>query len=66
MNLFTKQKQTHRLRKQAYGYQRGKVRQLDGIADNGHEFEQALGVSDGQGSLEGCSPWGCKESDMAE
>ena len=25
MNLFTKQKQTHRLRKQAYGYQRGKV-----------------------------------------
>ena len=25
MNLFTKQKQTHRLRKQTYGYQRGKV-----------------------------------------
>ena len=25
MNLFTKQKQTHRLRKQIYGYQRGKV-----------------------------------------
>ena len=24
-NLFTKQKQTHRLRKQTYGYQRGKV-----------------------------------------
>ena len=24
----------------------------------GHEFEQALGVSDGQGSLECCSPWG--------
>ena len=24
MNLFTKQKQTHRLRKQTYGYQRGK------------------------------------------
>ena len=24
MNLFTKQKQTHRLRKQIYGYQRGK------------------------------------------
>ena len=24
MNLFTKQKQTHRHRKQAYGYQRGK------------------------------------------
>ena len=25
MNLFTKQKQTHRLRKQTYDYQRGKV-----------------------------------------
>ena len=25
MNLFTKQKQTHRLQKQTYGYQRGKV-----------------------------------------
>ena len=30
---------------------------------NGHEFEQALGVDDGQGSLACCSPWGCKESD---
>ena len=30
---------------------------------NGHEFEQALGVSDGQGRLTCCSPWGCKESD---
>ena len=28
-----------------------------------HEFEQALGVSDGQGSLACCSPWGCKELD---
>ena len=26
MNLFTKQKQTHRHRKQIYGYQRGKGR----------------------------------------
>ena len=25
MNLFTKEKQTHRLRKQTYGYQKGKV-----------------------------------------
>ena len=24
---------------------------------NGHEFEQALGVGDGQGGLEWCSPW---------
>ena len=31
-----------------------------------HEFEQALEVGDGQGSLACCSPWGCKESDMTE
>ena len=31
---------------------------------NGHEFEQAPGDSEGQGSLTCCSPWGCKESDM--
>ena len=33
---------------------------------NGHEFEQALGVGDGQGSLAWCSPWGLKELDMTE
>ena len=33
---------------------------------NGHEFEQALGVGDGQGSLACCSPWCCQESDMTE
>ena len=33
---------------------------------NGHEFEQALGDSEGQGSLVCCSPWGGKESDMTE
>ena len=33
---------------------------------NGHEFEQALGVGDGQGSLACCSPWGRKESDTTE
>ena len=27
---------------------------------NGHEFEQALGVGDGQGGLVCCSPWGHK------
>ena len=31
---------------------------------NGHEFEQAPGVGDGQGGLACCSP--CKESDMTE
>ena len=30
---------------------------------NGHEFEEPLGDSEGQGSLACCSPWGCKESD---
>ena len=33
---------------------------------DGHEFEQAPGVSDGQGNLVCCSPWGQKESDTTE
>ena len=33
---------------------------------DGNEFEQALRVGDGQGSLACCSPWGHKESDMTE
>ena len=33
---------------------------------NRHEFEQALAVGDGQGSLICCSPWGCKDLDMTE
>ena len=33
---------------------------------NGHEFEQAPGDRDGQGSLVCCGPWGHKESDMTE
>ena len=33
---------------------------------DGHEFKRALGVGDGQGSLECCSPWGWKEWDMTE
>ena len=33
---------------------------------DGHEFEKALGVGDGQGSLVCCSPQGCKESDLTE
>ena len=32
----------------------------------GHEFEQAPGDGEGQGSLVCCSPWGRKESDMTE
>ena len=33
---------------------------------NGHEFEQALGDGEGQGSLVCCSPQGHKESEMTE
>ena len=33
---------------------------------NGHEFEQAPGVGDDQGSLACCSPWGFKELDTTE
>ena len=33
---------------------------------NGHEFEQALGDSEGQGSVACCSPWCRKESDVTE
>ena len=33
---------------------------------DGHKLEQALGVGDGQKSLECCSPWNLKESDTAE
>ena len=33
---------------------------------DGYEFEQALGVGDGQGNLVCCSPWGCKELDKIE
>ena len=31
-----------------------------------HEFEQTLGVGDGQGSLACCSAWSCKESNTTE
>ena len=33
---------------------------------DGHEFEQAPGVGDGQGNLECFSPWGHQESDTTE
>ena len=33
---------------------------------DGHEFEQAPGVGDGQGSLACCSPWDGQESDTSE
>ena len=47
------------------GYDRDKMvgwhHQLDG-----HEFEQAPGIGDEQGSLVCHSPWGYKELDMTE
>ena len=33
---------------------------------DGHEFEQAPGVGDGQGRKACCSPWDCKELNMTE
>ena len=54
-----------RLRAEGEGSNRG----WDGwIASlfNGHEIEQTLGNSEGQGSLACCSPWGCKELDTTE
>ena len=33
---------------------------------DGHDFEEALGVGDGQGSLVSFSPWGRKELDTTE
>ena len=33
---------------------------------DGHEFEEAPGESEGQGSLVCCSPWGHKELDTTE
>ena len=33
---------------------------------DGHEFEQASRVVDGQGGLACCNPWGHKESDTTE
>ena len=40
-----------------------RMRWLDGINGHGHDFEQTLGHSEGQGGLACCSPWGYKESE---
>ena len=46
------------------GWQR--MRWLDGITDSKHEFAQAPGDDEGQGSLACRSPWGSKDLDMTE
>ena len=44
-----------------------RMRWLDGITDVvDMTSEQSPGVSDGQGGLVCCSPWGCKESDRTD
>ena len=48
------------------GRRMGRQRMRWGHRFSEHEFEQALGAGDGQGSLARCSPWGQKESDMTE
>ena len=45
---------------------RQRTRWLDGISDLMDVSDQALGDSEGQGSLVWCSPWGCKELEMTE
>ena len=42
------------------------MRWLDDHQFDGHEFEQALGVADGQGSLACCGAWGHKDLDTTE
>ena len=44
----------------------GEAFQIAVKRSNGLDSEQELGAGDGQGSLACCSPWGHKESDVAE
>ena len=40
--------------------------EVNSITDSMDEFEQTLGVGDGQGSLANCDSWCHKESDTTE
>ena len=48
MNLFTKQKQTHRLQKQIYGHQSGQVAGRDGLGVWGWHMHTIVYGMDGQ------------------
>ena len=48
--------------KRRRGWQR--IRLLGGITNSMEEFEQTPGISEGEGSLVCCSPWGPKELDV--
>ena len=52
-------------RREEKGMTEGKVAGWHQWLD-GHGFEQAPGIGDGQGGLACCSPWGWKESDTTE
>ena len=43
-----------------------KTRWLDGITDSRHEFEQAPGHGEGQGSLACRSPWGHSQTRLSD
>ena len=48
------------------GKEQQRMRLLDGITDSMDMSLSKLGVSDGQGGLACCGPWGHKELDMTE
>ena len=49
MNLYTKQKQTHKYRKQTYGYQRGKGNQIYDYQRTHRHRKQTYGYQEGRG-----------------
>ena len=51
MNLFTKQKQTHRHRKQTYGYQRGKEWGRDKLGVSEQQVQTTINKIDKQQGL---------------